>query len=64
MSRMVVKPHRVDTSRIDDSSPNEYFPNALKFLNKNERSMTQLQLVFDTEYAQGIQNGQKCVKIL
>jgi len=31
MSRILVNPHRVDKSRIDDNSSNEYPPNALKF---------------------------------
>jgi hypothetical protein len=34
MSRILVNPHRVDKSRIDDNSSNEYPPNALKFLSK------------------------------
>ena len=34
MSRTLVKPHRVDKSKIDDNSSNEYPPNALKFLSK------------------------------
>jgi hypothetical protein len=34
MSRILVKPHRVDKSKIDDKSSNEYPPNALKSLSK------------------------------
>jgi len=48
MSRILVKPHRVDKSKIDDNSSNECSANALKFLSqKMERSITQLQLMFD-----------------
>lgn len=34
-SRMVVKPHRVDKSKMDDNSSNERSSNALKFLSKS-----------------------------
>src|SRR5712675_741125 len=37
ISRMLVKPHRVARSKMDDSSSNERSSDALKFLNKKNK---------------------------
>ena len=66
ISRMLVKPHRVDKSKIDDSSSNERSSVELKSLAKKEFLRINNLASADPgkKYTQRIEDGQKCVKIL
>lgn len=66
ISRMLVKPHRVDKSKIDDSSSNERSSVELKSLAKKENSRIHNLASADPgkKYAQRIEDRQKYVKIL
>jgi len=66
ISRMLVKLHRVDKSKIDDSSSNERSSVELKSLTKKEILRINNLASADPGkmYAQRIEDGQKCVKML